>query len=247
MSNPLVAKLEQFAKLSAADRRVLDSLATHRVRRHEPRAEIVREGEAPQHLYLILTGWACRYKQLEDGRRQILNFLLPGDLCDLNIFILRQMDHSIAAITPVTVSELSSDSVEKMTSDHGRITQALWWDSLVSVAIQREWTVNVGQRSAFERMAHLFCELFVRLAAVGLAKGQSCDFPLTQTDLAQATGLSAVHVNRTLQELRAAGLIVLRDKTLVIADLEALKNIAMFNPNYLHLDREGRHLDANVP
>jgi CRP-like cAMP-binding protein len=132
-----------------------------------------------------------------------------------------------------------------MMFDHPRITQALFWDELVTVAIQREWTLNVGQRTAYERIAHLLCELYLRLRTVGLTDGTSCHFPLTQVDLADATGLTAVHVNRTLQELRRDGLIELQSKTLTIPDLNALRQVALFNDNYLHLDREGAHLDAN--
>ncbi|HEX8842043.1 MAG TPA: helix-turn-helix domain-containing protein, partial [Sphingomicrobium sp.] len=126
-----------------------------------------------------------------------------------------------------------------------RITQALWWHELVTTAIQREWTVNLGQRSAYERLGHLLVELYLRLKTVGRAQDGRCDFPLTQNDLADATGLTAVHVNRTLQELRRDGLIELERKQLRILDLERLKDVSMFNPNYLHLEREGRHLDAN--
>jgi len=128
---------------------------------------------------------------------------------------------------------------------HPRVVQALWWESLVAAATQREWAVSLGQRDATERMAHLFCELFLRLKTVGLTRGNSCDLPLTQPEMGEATGLSAVHVNRTLQELRASGLIVLRDRTLTIPNFEALAEVALFNANYLHLEREGRHLDAN--
>lgn len=115
----------------------------------------------------------------------------------------------------------------------------------MTASVQREWTLNVGQRSAFERVAYLLVELFLRLECVGLTDGESCEFPLTQTDLADATGLTAVHVNRTLQELRRAGLIVLQNRTLTLPNRDALKRAAMFNSNYLHLDSEGRHLDAN--
>jgi CRP-like cAMP-binding protein len=125
------------------------------------------------------------------------------------------------------------------------VTQALWWESLVNSAIQREWTLNVGQRTAYERISHLLAELYLRLKTVGLTQNGSCDFPLTQTDVADATGLTAVHVNRTLQELRRDNLIVLERRRLTIPDLRSLMDAAMFNPNYLHLDHEGRHLDAN--
>lgn len=209
------------------------------------RRDLVREGEKPRAVNVVLDGWACRYKQLPDGRRQVVSFFLPGDLCDANVFILREMDHSIGAITKVRYAEIMPADFEDLMTQSPRITQALWWHELVTAAVQREWTTNVGQRSAYERIAHLLCELFIRLRQVQLTEGESCDFPLTQTDIADATGLTSVHVNRTLQELRREGLIGLAGKRLTIPDLRALMNVSMFNANYLHLDREGRHLDAN--
>jgi len=121
----------------------------------------------------------------------------------------------------------------------------MWWEALVQNAIQREWVLNLGQRDSFERLSHFLCEVFLRLRAVGMTDGDTCAFPATQAELSAALGLSAVHVNRTLQELRSAGLIVLKDKTLTIPDMDALERAALFNRNYLHLDREGAHLDAN--
>lgn len=241
----LIRKLEHFVRLSQTDRVILDRAASERVRRFGPRVDITREGDRPKDVHLILSGWACRYKQLEDGRRQVVSFFLPGDLCDLNIFILREMDHSIGTITPVSIADLSRDFFDEMSAGHPRIVTAFWWDSLVNAAVQREWTMNLGQRTALERMAHLLCEIFFRLRIAGLTREDSCDFPLTQADLADATGLSKVHVNRTLQELRSAGLIVLKGKMLVVPSLERLMNAGLFNANYLHMDREGRQLDAN--
>lgn len=245
LMNPLIRKLEQFVRLSAEDREVLDRVASERVRHVGAREDIAHEGERPRVVNLILSGWACRYKQLVDGQRQIMGFLVPGDLCDLNIYILREMDHSLSTITPVRIAEVPRAVMEEITGRHPRITQALWWETLVHASTQREWIVNLGQRTAFERLGHLLCETFVRLRAVGLTDGDSCDFPVTQAELADATGLSTVHVNRTLQELRGAGLIVLRGGTLTIPDLPALQKATLFNPNYLHLDREGSHLDAS--
>jgi CRP-like cAMP-binding protein len=245
MSDALIAKLERFTRLSGADKAILNELGSKKVRRFGPREDILREGDTPSDVNLILSGWACRYKQLPDGRRQIIAFFLPGDLCDHNIFILREMDHSVGTITSVTVAGVSRESFEQATLHHPRITQALWWETLVNGSIQREWTVNLGRRDATERMAHLLCELFLRLNMVSLTKGNACDFPVTQTELADATGLTAVHVNRTLQELRSTGLIELKSRTLVIPDLPALMRAALFNTNYLHLGHEGWHLDAN--
>lgn len=245
MSSALISKLERFTKLSADDKAMLNRLATDRVRHLGAHEDIIREGEEPLDINLVLSGWCYRHKHLEDGRRQIIAFFLPGDLCDHNIFILREMDHSVSTITPVTISAVSRQTFDEVTLNHPRITQALWWESLVAAAIQREWTVNLGQRTATERMSHLLCELFLRLQAVNLVKDNSCDFPITQAELADATGLSAVHVNRTLQELRSSGVIELKSKTLTIPDLNALMRVSMFNTNYLHLGHEGAHLDAN--
>lgn len=241
----LIRKLEHFVRLSAADRAVLDRVASERGRSFGPRVDIAREGDRPRDVHMILAGWACRYKQLEDGRRQIVSFFLPGDICDLNIFILREMDHSIGTITSVTVADLSREFFDEIGSGFPRIATAFWWESLVNAAIQREWTMSLGQRTAAERMSHLLCEIFLRLRLAGLTREDSCDFPLTQSDLADATGLSKVHVNRTLQELRSAELIVLKGKSLTIPNLERLMNEGLFNANYLHMNREGRQLDAN--
>ncbi|QPF84373.1 Crp/Fnr family transcriptional regulator [Bradyrhizobium genosp. L] len=240
----LVRKLENFVRLSPEDHAILNRATSERVRRFGPRLDLVREGDRPKDVHLILSGWACRYKQLEDGRRQVVSFLLPGDICDVNVLILREMDHSIGTITPVSVADLSREFFDEVAARHARIATALWWDTLVNAAIQREWTMNLGQRTALERLAHLLCEIWLRLRLAGLTKGDSCDLPLTQGDLADATGLSKVHVNRTLQELRAAGLIVLKGKTLAVPDLDRLMQAGLFNPNYLHMDREGRQLDA---
>jgi CRP-like cAMP-binding protein len=193
----------------------------------------------------MLSGWACRYKNLEDGRRAIVGFILPGDLFDLNILILREMDHSVAAITSVTLAEITAEDFDAVTLAYPRVLQAFWWDTLVRQAIQREWTVSLGRRNAVRCISHLLCEMFYRLRIVGLTYDNTCDMPITQTELSDATGISAVHINRTLQELRTRNLIVLRGKILTIPDLAALQRIALFKANYLHLDREGAHLDAS--
>ncbi len=241
----LVRKLEYFTRLSGEDKRVLKRASEGKIRRFGARVDVIREGEAPEHVNLVLSGWACRYKYLEDGRRQIMSYFVPGDTCDLGVFLLRSMDHSIGTLTAVTMAEVSREAVLEMTGNHSRVSNALWWSTLVAEAVQREWVVNIGQRTAFERIGHLLCEIFIRLRCVGLTTDASCEFPITQAELGEATGLSTVHVNRTLQELRGSNLIVLRDKVLTIPDLAALQRASMFSPNYLHLDREGAHFDAN--
>ena len=236
---------EHFTRLSGRDKEALRDATRHRTRHVNPRQDLKREGDAPTTVDVVVSGWACRYKQMEDGRRQITGFLLPGDMSDLNTPVLREMDHSVAAITAVTVAELPREVVDGLLRHHPRVMAALRWDSLVMAATQREWITSLGQRDAFERVGHLLCELFVRLRCVGLTQGGACELPVVQTDLADATGLSAVHVNRTLQELRSAGLIVLKGRTLHIPDLPALQDASLFNPGYLHLGHEGHAFDAN--
>lgn len=240
IDNKLSLRLSAFGKLSAADRDLLDSVISKRVRMIPARRDIIREGDKPNHVNLILEGWAQRYKQLADGRRQILAFFIEGDLCDANVFILKAMDHSISTITPVKLAEISQTDFRGLIEHSPRIAEALWWTELVTVAIQREWTTSIGQRTAYERIAHLFCEIFVRLRTVSLTQGTTCEFPLTQSDIADATGLTQVHVNRTIQEMRRDGLIELRNRQLTVHDLPNLMAVALFNPNYLHLEHGSR-------
>ena len=245
-SGPAVAsKLEAFTRLSADDRAALQEIARN-FRFIDARRDVIAEGDRPRYVHLVLDGWACRYKQLPDGKRQIVAIFVPGDFCDVNVYILKQMDHSIGAITRLKVAMITPEEMNALTAERPRITQALWWHELVTAAVQREWTLNLGQRSAYERLAHLLLELYLRLQTVGRARDGRCDFPLTQNDLADATGLTAVHVNRMLQELRRDGLIELERKQLQILDMQRMMDVSMFNPNYLHLDHEGRHLDANA-
>jgi CRP-like cAMP-binding protein len=240
----LTRRLEEFTALNDTDRAELTRVCTQSTQTVEARRDLIREGEAPRSIYLILRGWACHYRTLEDGRRQIVDFAVPGDLCDLNLFILDRMDHSIGAITALHVTEIGREVFHRVVTTHPSITTALWWQELVSKSIHREWIVNVGQRSAQERIAHVFCEMFLRLESVGLTDGFSCDFPATQQDIADATGLTSVHVNRTIQELRRAGLIVLERQKLTILDMPALQSLALFNPGYLHHRRLNLHTDG---
>jgi CRP-like cAMP-binding protein len=245
-SDPAVAsKLETFTKLSADDKAALAEVSRN-VRFVEARRDLISEGDRPRFVHLILDGWACRYKELPDGRRQVVSFFVPCDFCDINAYILKYVDNSIGAITRLKVAEIRPEDMSALTETRPRLLQALWWHELVTSAVQREWTLNVGQRSAYQRLAHLLIELYIRLETVDRAWNGRCDFPLTQTDLADATGLTPVHANRTLQELRRDGLIELDRKQLHILDLDRMIDVAMFNPNYLHLEHEGRHLDANA-
>jgi CRP-like cAMP-binding protein len=243
MVSPLALQLESFTRLSSEDRAAI-ARVSRSARDVPPRRDLIREGEKPRAAHLVLSGFGCRYKTLPDGRRQIVSFVLPGDFCDLNSYVLASMDYNIGAVTRMRVAVIGREDTDSLTDGNCRIGLALKWEQLVHESIQREWTLNIGQRTAYERIAHLLVEIFFRLRAVGLTHDDSCDFPITQSDIADATGLTAVHVNRTLQELRRDGCIELEHKRLRIPDLERMMDVAMFNPNYLHLDHEGRDLDA---
>jgi CRP-like cAMP-binding protein len=235
MNNPLLRKLANFTVLSADECRAVDD-ACGDVREVAAREDVIAQGDRTGGVKLLLEGFACRYKTLEDGRRQIVAYFVPGDLCDLRVFILKRMDHSIGAIAPSRIATIAPENVLNLLHTYPTLTTALWWSTLVEEAIAREWIVNVGQRNALERMAHLFCELLYRFRAVGLNQGLSCTLPLTQVELAETLGLSSVHVNRTLQQLRRQKLITLDAGTLTIQDLHALEELSFFNPDYLHLD-----------
>lgn len=234
---PLFRLLGRYMMLDESDRRALSTLETGPVCHAEARTDIAREGENPTVIRLLISGWACRYKDLPDGRRQIVGFFLPGDFCDLNVYILSELDHSIGALTAVRYFEIQPQKFQEVIDQRPHLLRALLWHEMVSAGIQREWLLSIGQRSPLERLAHLFVELYYRLKAVGLATGLSFDLPITQNHLAEANGLSLVHLNRTLQEMRREGLIELSDRQLRIGDLERLKRVAMFNNNYLHFNR----------
>jgi CRP-like cAMP-binding protein len=231
---PVVRRLSAFRQLTEAGVAAVEKALQGRILRAGAHEDLISEGDKPDGVRMLLSGWLCRYKTLEDGRRQIVNFVLPGDTCDAHVFLLSAMDHSVGTLTPVVYAELDRVHFDDLVASDRLVAEALWCETLAGNAVQREWAVNLGRRVALERVAHLLCEIFERLRPIGLTDGKSCAFPVTQMDLADATGLSVVHLNRTLQDLRAAGLIVLRDRTLTINDLDALKQAGLFNSNYLH-------------
>ncbi len=237
MANPWLMKMEQFTRFSDEERQTLDGLISKRQKQHRPGEDIIKEGEHSPDCHVVLSGLACRYKLLPDGSRQIMAFLVPGDLCDAEIFILKEMDHSVAALGPATTALVSGEVMTELLSGKGRLAQALWWGTLTDLAVLREWVVNHGRRDAYEQIAHLLYEMLVRYRMVERTTNETLEFPLTQIDLADATGLTPMHVSRMLGKLRDENLISLKHKSLTILDPERLKEIAGYNPNYLHLDR----------
>ncbi len=233
MDNVLARKLELFGELPPSDRELLDEIVSA-PRQVEADTDLIREGERPNHVHVVIQGLACRYQMLEDGKRQITAFLLPGDFCDLHVFILKAMDHNIATLTESSVAIVPRTKVLELT-ERPALARALWWATLVDEATLRATVVNIGRREAEERVAHLFCELHLRLQAVGLADGGTFELPLTQAELADAMGISAVHANRMLQSLRQRHLIRVSTKSVTILDVPRLRELSGFDPNYLHL------------
>ena len=230
----LARKLSLFAPLSASDRQVLDALTTTE-ETFPADTDIVSEGMVPRSVFLLQDGMAVRYRALPDGRRQIMTFLIPGDLCDPHMFLLRAMDHSIGTLTSVRIAALSREELMKTFATRPRISAALWWSSLQEEAMLRERVVSLGRRDARGRIAYLLCELLWRHEAIGLAKGQAYHLPLTQTELGDALGLTPVHVNRVLREFRERHLITMEHRLLHILDVAGLQDIGAFDKAYLHL------------
>ena len=229
--------MEQFTAFSDAEKARLDALISGRREHHAVRDDIIADGAHSPDCHVILSGLACCYKILPDGSRQIMAFLVPGDLCDAEIFILKVMDHGVAAMTPTVTALVSGEDMKAMLRESSCLGEALWWGTMTDLAVLRERIIDHGRRNARERIAHLLYEMLVRYRMVGLTRDDSFDFPITQTDLADATGLTPVHANRTLQKLRAEGLIETSGKTIRVCDPARLKAAAQFNGAYLHLDR----------
>jgi CRP-like cAMP-binding protein len=234
---PLIRRLETITSLSEDEKMAILDLPA-RVVELRADADIVREGDRPSQCCLLVQGFLCRYKNLADGKRQIMAFYVPGDIPDLLSLHIDVMDHSLATIVPSKVAFIPHDALGRLIDQNSRIAKALWRDTLIDAATFREWVVNVGSRDAYSRIAHLICEMFMKLKAVGLSNGNSFEFPITQAEIGDATGLSTVHVNRSIQELRKNGLIILEKSRCTIPDLSRLEEAAMFDPTYLHLTGE---------
>ncbi|MER0238921.1 Crp/Fnr family transcriptional regulator [Fulvimarina sp. MAC8] len=236
MENPLVRKLEQVVDLTDSDRRMLDEIGSSG-RLITRKQDLIKEGESPKNVHLMMSGFACRYKLLPDGHRQIMAYLIPGDFCDLHIAILGQMDHSIATLGPSTVAYIPYETVLDLTENYPSITRALWWATLVDEAILREWIVGLGARPADRRVAHLLCELMVRLQSVGLVEDNSFHLPITQSEIGETLGVTIVHANRVLMQLTEMGFITRKRNQMTVCNPKALMEFAEFKDDYLHLRR----------
>lgn len=232
----LVSSLEHLAELSVGERMALETLPITVVSAAAGE-EICLSGQVPSASYLILEGWISASKSAAGHKRQITNFYIPSDMPDLRSLHLKVVGSDMTAVTACRLALLDHAELLALTQTYPGIAEALWKHTLVTGAIFEEWIVNVGLRPAASRVAHLFCELMARLEAVGLARDNRCDLPLTQSHLGEATGLSRIHVNRSLQELRKQGLVSYGYGELIIHDRAGLARVAQFDPMYLHLRR----------
>ena len=205
----------------------------NRERTVAPRSTVLRESDVPKVAHVLLQGHTYRRRLLSDGRRQITAVLVPGDICDLEAVMRGRADYDVGTLTSCVLGEIPAERLTDHAGMDHELVRALWRRMLRDEAIAREWLVGMGKRTALERMAHLFCELSVRLKAVGLADSESFDVNITQGDLADILSLSAVHINRTIQELRRTGLIEMTRGTVTMLDRHTLELISGFDPAYL--------------
>jgi CRP-like cAMP-binding protein len=206
----------------------------YKVRRLEAQSYILREGDRPDRCGVLLQGYAFRHKLTGEGSRQILAINIPGEALDFQNMFLEEADHNVQMLSRGVVAEISREAIEELILSHSEIGRAILITTLVEASIFREWVVNIGQRDARSRIAHLLCEFAYRLNAQDVATPGVYELPITQEQLADATGLTPVHVNRVLQGLQREGLIE-RDRRMVrFPSWERLRDVADFNPRYLH-------------
>ena len=236
---PVVRKLEVRTPLDNRDREALLALPVT-LRTLEPATYLVREGDPPRHCSMLLSGFAYRQKITGEGARQIIGLHVPGDILDLQNLYLHVSDHNVQTLSRAEVAFVAKTDIQQLAEERPAIAHAFFVDTLVDASIFREWVVNVGRRDSRARLAHLLCEFALRLEAVGLAEEYSYELPMTQEQLADAVGLTPVHVNRTLKTLDAESLIVRAKRNLKIPDWQRLRKAADFSERYLHLhQREG--------
>lgn len=226
-------KLTRLGTLDVRDRQAIASLR-HRVQQVPSGHTLVRQGDIPRECCVLVDGYACRHKSTSSGARQIVSFHIPGDILDVQRLLLPTADHDVEAITPARIAWKAAAELRRLLKDNPRINDALWRDALVDASIFREWVLNVGRRGAQSRIAHMLCEFAARREAAGLGSPERFELPMTQDQIADATGLTVVHVNRSLQALGKAGVIHRKNRHFVIADWKRMREVADFDAAYLH-------------
>jgi CRP-like cAMP-binding protein len=236
MVSVYLKKLRKRVQISAEEERAIRESVSE-MRKVGPDQIVVRSGERLQVSMLLVDGWMARVKDLPSGERQVTELHIAGDFTDLHSFTLKCLDHDVMTMSDCRIAIFPHDRIRQITERLPRLTRIFWFMTNLDASIQREWALSLGQRSAISRMAHLFCEMYERLHVVGLANGDGYDFPLTQRELSECLGLTVVHANRTIQELRRRGLIDLENRSLTIRDRNGLNAVAQFDDSYLYLDK----------
>jgi CRP-like cAMP-binding protein len=232
---PMIRKLSYWHHLDEADEAALLSLP-HRTKKIERHGYIVREREATTHCCLLLSGFAIRHKVVVDGARQIVAIHMKGDIVDLQNSFLTVADHSVQVLMESEVAFIPREEIKKLAFTRPNIGMALWFDTLVDASVFREWVANIGRRDARTRVAHLLCEFSLRLKVAGQGEATNFELPMTQEQIADATGLTSVHTNRTIKGLEADALIVRKSsRSITIGDWKKLADVGDFDSNYLHL------------
>ena len=239
---PLIRKLEQFKPLHPAEREAIESWR-FRIIEIAAHSDIAREGIIAEESAVLLHGYAFRQKVLEGGSRQIVALHIPGDFIDLHSLVLKPLDHSITASTRTVIAKIPHGEIFQTMEKYPNLARTFMWDIALDGAVTRQWMVTMGQKSAYEQLAHLMCELYFRLERVGLAQNQTFELMLTQTDFADICGITPIHVNRSLQALQRDGLVIREKKQVTLPDIESLIETAGFDPSYLHLLAASAKLD----
>lgn len=232
-------KLRRRHDIGAAEESAIRA-AVGNVRHVAADAIIVPEGKHLDESTLLIEGWLARVKELRSGVRQFTELHVAGDFADLHSFTLKRLEHDVVSLTACTIASVPHSALRELTENYPHLARVYWFQTNLDASIHREWTVSMAPRSALARVAHLLCELCVRLDITGRVEDGSFEFPLTQADLAECLGLTSVHVNRTLQALRKRKLIRLENRRATILDMPALQEIAEFDPAYLYLERHPR-------
>jgi len=221
--------------ISAAEEQAIRASVSE-YRSYKADQTFIRRGERLHHSTLLLDGLICRYKVLRSGKRQISELHVAGDFADLHSFPLKRLDHDIMTLTACEVALVPHAHISETIARFPRLGRIYWFLTTLDAAVHREWELSLGQRNGIARLAHLFCELRTRLAVTKLTENRSFALDLTQTDLGECTGMTVVHVNRCLKQLRNQGLVTFQSGRVTIHDLPALERLAEFDPAYLYLD-----------
>jgi CRP-like cAMP-binding protein len=234
---PMVRKLAQHRPLDDSDREAILALPAVR-RKVEANQYLVWDGDRAQQTCLLLSGFAIRHKEAGNGSRQILSIHMKGDVLDLQNSLLGLADHNVQMLTAGEIAMIAVEAMRDIAFAYPAVGQAMWHETLIEASIFREWMVNIGRRDARTRIAHLLCEIALRMEKVGLGHSTSYELPITQEQLADCTALTSVHVNRTLMKLEQEGLITRTKREITVVDWTRLVMVADFEPRYLHLERQ---------